>query len=197
MTEDLKLSNTWSSAVLINTSTISQTAGATFEHVDPGAMTFFEKLHDAQALYMNSMRIPLVPMQRGQSICEAGEDALRVGQRIDFRIGAVTPQHTLSLHVSPACVKRFVLEPGHEPPGIPCSSQRLTSVAIQCSRDGKAQAEHETRTFFLDMPTTARTALAGPATIAAPPENYLFYTAVSTAVKLDNGPQLPAISLRC
>ena len=111
----------------------------TMQHVDPVAVRYFETLNGAQIVYLNSMRIALDPLAPEALRAGAGAGAaepLRVALRIDFR-GWTAAQHTLSVHVAPDCVKRFVFAPGREAAGIPCSARRATSVEITCYNDGQ------------------------------------------------------------
>jgi hypothetical protein len=168
----------------------------TMQHVDPVAVRYFETLNGAQILYLNSMRIALDPLApealRAAASAGAGAGAsagaaepLRVALRIDFR-GWTAAQHTLSVHVAPDCVKRFVFAPGRAAAGIPCSARRATSVEITCYNDGQEVDAACARSFVLDMQQSKSTALSGPATIAGPADTYKFYTAVKHGVHAAN-----------
>jgi hypothetical protein len=150
----------------------------TMQHVDPVAVRYFQTLNDAQILYLNSMRIALDPLAPEALRAGAGAaEPLRVALRIDFR-GWTAAQHTLSVHVTPDCVKRFVFAPGRAAAGIPCSARRATSVEITGYNDGQEVDAACARSFVLDMQQSKSTALSGPATIAGPADTYKFYTAV-------------------
>ena len=132
------------------------------QHVDPVAVKYFETLNRAQILYINSMRVALDPLA---AVPSGSEFQLHVELRIDWT-NWTTAQHTLTVHVSPQCVKKFVFKPGAQAVGIPCSDKRLTTVEIKCYNDGKELRAGEAQSFVLDMRVNKATALTGSATIS-------------------------------
>ena len=150
-------------------------------HVDCAAVRYFETMNDAQKLYMNSMRIALDPLANSASAGDSGTatvvHALEVALRIDIS-NWTSAQHTLSVYVSPDCVKRFVFKPGEEAPGIPISAKRPTRVDIKCYNNGEEIPPNEGRSFLLNMPESHSKTLSEAVTISGSADTYRFYSAL-------------------
>jgi hypothetical protein len=149
----------------------------TFRHVDASCWTYFDTLNKAQALYMNSMRIPL----DRQCDAEAPEDGtpLLVRLRIDLQNGAVA--QTLSIQVAPDFVKQFAFLSGAEACGIPCSPKRLTRVAFEVFKDGERTSASEAHSFVCDKRVRKTTAVEADATVDWCPGAYVFCTVLNVA----------------
>lgn len=156
----------------------------TFRHVDASCWTYFDTLNKAQALYMNSMRIPLDRQCDGETLKDGTPLAVRV--RIDLQNGAVS--QTLSIQVAPDFVKQFAFVSGAPACGIPCSPKRLTSVAFEVFKDGERTSGPEAQSFVCDKrvrkttPLGAEaTALGAEATVDWCPGAYVFCTILNLA----------------
>jgi hypothetical protein len=159
----------------------------TMQHVAPAAVKSFETSNNAQALYMNSMRIALDPIATTTPVPldTSCSGVLRVELRIDLTKWT-SVQHTLTMHVAPDLVKRFVFQPVFDGstatlPGvikIPCSARRPTSVEIRCYNDGAPIDVAEARSSLLDMQESKPTALDPCVTISGSADRYRFYTAM-------------------
>ena len=179
----------------------------TMQHVPCAAVKSFETLQSAQALYMNSMRIPLDPIEPTTltPVAISYEEPLRVELRIDVS-NWTTAQHTLTLHLAPDCVKRFVFKPvfnkipqrelgaeddsttlkcavdwGNSVDGmlkIPCSVRRPTNLEIRCYSDGNELPAAKARSLLHDTATSNKTVLAPSVTFAGPPERYRVMTGI-------------------
>jgi hypothetical protein len=148
-----------------------------FRHVDASCWTYFDTLNKAQALYMNSMRIPL----DRQCDSEAARDGapLLVRLRIDLQHGAVA--QTLSIQVAPDFVKHFAFRSGAEACGIPCSPKRLTSVSFEVFRDGEQVTGPGAQSFVCDKRVRKSTPVLAEATLDWSPDAYAFCTVLTLA----------------
>lgn len=144
-----------------------------FGHVDTECWTYFDTLNKAQTLYMNSMRIPLDAAGDTKPLDDGGP--MQVKLRIDLQNGVVS--HTLSIQVSPGCVKQFAFKGGMSC-GVPCSPKRLTSVSIEFFKDGQQSTGPEVRSFVCDKRLRASAALGDGASIEWCPGAYVFCTVV-------------------
>jgi len=144
----------------------------TFGHVDASCWTYFDTLNKAQALYMNSMRIPLDRQCDGETLTNGAPLAVKV--RIDLQNGAVS--QTLSIQVAPDFVKHFAFVEGAPACGIPCSPKRLTSVAFEVFSDGERAAAPEAQSFVCDKRLRKTTPLGAEATVEWCPGAYVFCT---------------------
>jgi hypothetical protein len=145
--------------------------------VDASCWTYFDTLNKAQALYMNSMRIPLDRQCDGETLRDGTPLAVRV--RIDLQDGAVS--QTLSIQVAPDFVKQFAFVSGAEACGIPCSPKRFTSVAFEVFKDGERIAGPEAQSFVCDKRVRKTTPLGAEATVDWCPGAYVFCTILKLA----------------
>jgi len=130
------------------------------QHVDSNAIKYFETPNSAQRLYMDSMRIAPDPLA---SFAHKGK--MRVQLRTEFS-NWTSPQHTLLVHTSPQCVKKFVFLPGEQAVRIPCSTTRPTSVEMLCYNDGQELTDKETSNFVQDVRLNKTTPFTGSVVLA-------------------------------
>ena len=161
--------------------------GIAFKHIDTQCLESFKTMNQAQTLYMNSMRVPLlgtslqktpsdISFDNTQSSTTSHSDPMQVNVRIDLKDGLMS--HSLCIQSAPKSAKRFVFLSGAKPCFIPCSAWRSTNVAIECFHEGQKTDSQYVKSFLWDTNLQKKSELNPEATIAWSQDAHQFHTII-------------------